>query len=294
MYNVRNHALCVTLLVVCHTFTFAQPIDLSPLLPAPDTSTQAIREALQSGQVWRASALLASLDPSNRYLWEGILAITQNDAHKAIRSLRKADNPKALGVAYYLAGQHLLFRDQMLEAIRRDPTDFGPYYYLGRHYDSDVDNAAEAVRWLRLSLQRKGDYAVAHSYLGNCLERLGRITEAEAAFHASAEIAESQLGLARLRFTAGDASSALAFIEKAIAFEPRNVRALKLAARIYGALSRPNDVVRALEFAAAGAPRDASIRYQLARAYKTIGDQTKSTAAMQEFQRLRSIYGANQ
>jgi tetratricopeptide (TPR) repeat protein len=175
MYNVRNHALCVTLLVVCHTFTFAQPIDLSPLLPAPDTSTQAIREALQSGQVWRASALLASLDPSNRYLWEGILAITQNDAHKAIRSLRKADNPKALGVAYYLAGQHLLFRDKMLEAIRRDPTDFGPYYYLGRHYDSDVDNAAEAVRWLRLSLQRKGDYAVAHSYLGNCLERLGRI-----------------------------------------------------------------------------------------------------------------------
>ena len=263
-------------------------------MPAPDTSTQAIREAIQSGQVSRASALLASLDPSNRHLWEGILAITQNDAHKAIRWLRKADNPKALGVAYYLAGQHLLFRDQMLEAIRRDPTDFGPYYYLGRHYDSDVDNAAEAVRWLRLSLQQKGDYAVAHSYLGNCLERLGRITEAEAAYHASAEIAQSQLGLARLRLAAGDASSALAFIEKAIAFEPRNVRALKLAARIYGTLSRPNDVVRVLEFAAAGAPRDASIRYQLARAYKTLGDQTKSTAAMQEFQRLRSIYGANQ
>ncbi len=294
MYNVRNHALCVTLLVVCHTTAFAQPSDLSPLLPAPDTSTQAIRQAIQSGHVSRASALLASLDSPNRNLWQGILAITQNDAHGAIRSLRKADNPKALGVAYYLAGQHLLFRDQMLEAIRRDPADFGPYYYLGRHYDSDVDNAAEAVRWLRLSLERKPDYAAARSYLGNCLERLGRNTEAEAEYNSSPETAQSQLGLARLRLTAGDASSALALIEKAIALEPRDVRALKLAARIYDALGRLKDVVRALELAAVAAPRDASVRYQLARAYKTVGDQTQSTAAMQEFQRLRSIYGANQ
>ena len=175
MYNARNHARCITLLVVCHTIAFAQPTDLSPLLPAADTSTHAIRQAIQSGQISRAASLIATLDPLTRNLWQGILAITQNDAHRAIRSLRKADDPKALGVAYYLAGQHILFREQMAEAIRRDPADFGPYYYLGRHYDSDVDNADEAVRWFRLALERNEGYAAARSYLGNCLERLGRI-----------------------------------------------------------------------------------------------------------------------
>lgn len=237
--------------------------------------------------------MIVSLDSARRDLWKGILAITQNDAHAAIRSLRKADNPKALGVAYYLAGQHLLFRDQMMEAIRRDPADFGPYYYLGRHYDSDVDNAEEAAKWLRLSLERKEDYAPARSYLGNCLERLGRITEAEAAYNASPGMAESQSGLARLRLAGGEAASALVFVEKAIALDPADARALKLAARIYTRLDRLKDVVRVLELAVRVAPRDASVRYQLSRAYRTVGDQTRSTAAMVEYERLRSIYGTN-
>lgn len=292
MYIVRNHARCVTLLVVCHTIALAQSSDLSPLWPSTDESTFAIRQAIQSGQTSRAIALLKPLDAPNRNLWQGILSITQNDANGAIRSLRKADSPKALGVAYYLAGQHILFRRQMEEAIRRDPSDFGPYYYLGRHYDSDVDNTEEAVKWLRLALQRKEDYASALSYLGNCLERLGKIEEAEAAYKASPAMAQSQLGLARLHLTAGDTAAAVSFIEKAISLDSRDVRSLKLAARIYSELNRPRDAVRALESAATVAPRDASIQYQLARAYKSAGeDAAKSAAAMQEFERLRAIYG---
>ena len=249
----------------------SEPI-VASCLPQADTPTGAIRQAIQSGQISRAAALLTSLDPPTRNLWQGILAITQNDATGAIRSLRKADYPKALGVAYYLAGQHILFREQMAEAIRRDPTDFGPYYYLGRHYDSDVDNAGEAVRWLRLALERNKGYATARSHLGNCLERLGRTAEAEAAYNASLTVAQSHVGLARLRLTEGDAPSALTFIQKAIALDSRDVTALKLAARIYGTLDRPQDAVRALESAATLAPRDASIRYQLARIYQSIGD----------------------
>src|SRR5436190_11365479 len=114
MYRAMNQTRCITLLVVCHTIALTQVTDLSPLLPPvlpqADAPTGAIRQAIQSGQISRAAALLTSLDPPTRNLWEGILAITQNDATGAIRSLRKADNPKALGVAYYLAGQHILFR----------------------------------------------------------------------------------------------------------------------------------------------------------------------------------------
>jgi anaphase-promoting complex subunit 3 len=220
-------------------------------------------------------------------------AVTLTEANRAIRALRKTDDPKALGLAYYAAGQHILFRQKMDEAIRRDAADFAPYYYLGRHYDSDVDNADEAIRWLRLALERNPTYSLARSHLGNCLERLGKTAEAEAAYNASLNVPLSLIGLARLRLAADDTASALVFVQKAIALDARDVMALKLAARIYGMLDRPQEAVQALESAALQAPRDASIPYQLARFYKSIGDAAKSANALREFERLRTIYGIN-
>jgi tetratricopeptide (TPR) repeat protein len=270
---------------------FAQTFDLSPLLPAPTPATEAIREAVISGEVTGAAHLAESLDPETWELWRAILAIVGNDSTTAIRALRHAGQPKALGVAYYLVRQYLLFRDQMAEAIRRDPADFGPYYYLGRHYDSDLDDAEQAARWFREALNRNPNYARARSHLGSCLERLGRTEEAEAAYRASASLPPSQLGLARLMLAAGDSASALSFVEKALASDPRDSAALKLAARLYTKLNRPRDAARALESAAALAPRDASTQYQLYRAWQSLGNATKAAAAFREFERLRAVYG---
>jgi tetratricopeptide (TPR) repeat protein len=270
---------------------FAQTFDLTPLLPAPTPATEEIREAVMTGEATRAAHLAESLDPETRKLWGAILAIVGNDPTTAIRALRHAGQPKALGVAYYLARQYLLFRDQMAEAIRRDPADFGPYYYLGRHYDSDFDDAEQAARWFREALNRNPSYARTRSYLGNCLERLGRTEEAEVAYRASATLPSSQLGLARLMLAAGDSASALSFVEKALAGDPADSAAFKLAARVYTKLNRPRDAARALESAAALAPRDASTQYQLYRAWQSLGNATKASAALREFERLRAVYG---
>jgi tetratricopeptide (TPR) repeat protein len=156
-----------------------------------------------------------------------------------------------------------------------------------------VDNAEEAVRWLRLALQRNEANANIRSHLGSCLERLGNTADAEAAYNASLTVALSQVGLARLRLAAGDARAALTYVEKATAMDPRDVQAFRLAARVYSALNRPRDAIRALEAAAGLAPRDASIRYQLARGYQAVGDTTKYTRALNEFERLRAIYGVS-
>ena len=238
-----------------------------------------------------AITLAESLDPENRNLWRGILAIVRNDPRSAIRALRHAGQPKVLGVAYYLERQYLLFRDQMTEAIRRDSADFGPYYYLGRHYDSDVDDTEQASRWYRESLQRNPGYARARSHLGNCFERLGRTEEAKAAYEASAAVPLSQVGLGRLMLAAGQPASALPFAEKALALDPRDPTALKLSARIYSELNCPADAARALERAAASAPRDASTQYQLYRAWQLLGNETKAAAALRQFERLRAVYG---
>ena len=111
-------------------------------------------------------------------------------------------------------------------------------------------------------------------------------------YNASPGVAQSQVGLARLRLAAGDARSALTFIRKAIELDSRDVSALKLAARIYGTLDRPREAVGALESAAVLAPRDASIRYQLARAYQSVGDTVRSPVPhCASLNALRAIYG---
>jgi tetratricopeptide (TPR) repeat protein len=270
---------------------FAEAPDLTPLLPAPTPDTQAIREALLAGDVKGAARLVESLDPRARLIWRGILAILGNDSPAAIRALRHADEPKLLGVAYYLARQYLLFRDQMVEAIRRNPDDFGPYYYLGRYYSSDLDNAEEAERWLREAVRRNPSFQRARAHLGNCLELLGRTDEAEAEYRASVSMPLSQLGLARLRLGAGDAAGALALVNKAQAGDPLNAAAPKLAARVYSALNRPQDSIHSLETAAALDSRDASTQYQLYRAYQSLADPVKAASALREFERLRAVYG---
>lgn len=291
MNSVAGKSRHITLILVWSGVAAAQTLDFSPLLPHATPATQPVIDALLLGDVPKASTLVDRLDPPSRDLWRGILAIASNESTVAIRLLRRANSPKALGVAYYLARQHILFRQEMAEAIRRDPTDFGPYYYLGRHYYDDVDNPEEAVNWFRQALERNRSHARSRSYFGACLERLGRSAEAEAAYQASAAIAESQIGLARLRFSSGDATSALKYAQKAIALDSRSVQAHKLVARVYFSLERPEDAVRALESAATLAPRDAAIQYQLYRAWQSMGEAPKAETALKEFERLRAIYG---
>jgi len=289
MHRLARHTILLMLLVVCHTGAAAQTQDLSPLLPAETGGNTAIRQAVISGDLARADSLAAGLP--ERELWRGILAIVHDDTTAAIRILRKSNAPKALGVAYYMVRQHVLFRGQMAEAIRVDPSDFGPYYYLGRHYDTDAADPEAAARWFRLALERNPGHSRSRAYLGGCLERLGQTEAAAAAFAATPQLAQSQLGLARLRLAGGDAAGALPFAEKAMRLDAKNAAAAKLAARLYAGLQRPRDAVRVLEKAAALAPADATVHYQLFRLYQSEGQPQKAAAARSEFQRLQAIYG---
>lgn len=270
----------------------AQQRDLIPLLPAGIREERPIRDALLSGNVTRARSLVESLDSPRRMLWKGILAITQDEPTLAIRALRTVDHPKILGVAYYLAHQHLLFRDQMKRAIEQDPADFGSYYYLGRHYDSDVDDLEEAMRLYRLALKKNPQFSGIRAYLGNCLERRGRLQEAEAEYLASPNVALSLIGLARLRLSTDNLAAAREFIDRAIALDPRDASALKVQSRIYARAGRLHDAAEVLERAIALDSRDASLRYQLGYTYRLLGDSTRAAAAFHEYEHLQKIYGS--
>jgi protein O-GlcNAc transferase len=261
------------------------------LLPPPAAATEAVRQAVLAADLPRAASLAAALPAADRPVWLGLLAILRREAPAAIRLLRPANQPKLLGVAYYLAGQHLLFRDQMHEAIRRDPLDFGPYYYLGRHYDTDSSDAQTAAGWFRRALERHPGHARSRSYLGFCLERLAQPEAAAAAYTATPSLLNSQLGLARLRLAAGQPAEALPYATRAIAIDPADPAAPKLAARIYTDLGRRPEAVAALETAARLAPADATIRYQLFRLYQANAETQKAATARAAFERLVRIYG---
>jgi tetratricopeptide (TPR) repeat protein len=289
MHNALTAAI---LLGLVHLAGLAEPPDLTPLLPPATASNGKVIEALQSGEVSRAATLIESLAPAEQALWRGILAIVRNDATTAIRTLRHTRNPKALGVAYYVARQYLLFRDEMSEAIRGDPRDFGPYYFLGRHYDSDLDNCEEAVRWFRQALDRNPAYSRIQAYLGGCLERLGHSVEAGQAYRASLSLPLSQLGLARLKSAAGQNTEALELAERALAAEPLNAAGQRLAARLYETEGRAPEAIRALEAAAKAAPYDASVQYALYRLHRSSGDEAKAAQSLREYERLRQVYGS--
>src|SRR3954453_22281895 len=110
--SVVGRSRSITLVLVWNALAAAQTLDLSPLLPNPSAATRPVIDALLAGNVPGASALVQHLDPSSRDLWRGIMAIAANAPTGAIRLLRRVGNPKALGVAYYLARQHLLFPQQ--------------------------------------------------------------------------------------------------------------------------------------------------------------------------------------
>jgi tetratricopeptide (TPR) repeat protein len=284
--------LLVWLTVVSCAALWAQRTDLIPLLPPETREERPIRDALLSGNITRAQLLVESLDPPRRPLWKGILAITRDEPTLAIRALRMVDHPKTLGVAYYLAHQHLLFRDQMKRAIEQDAADFGSYYYLGRHYDSDVDDLEEAVRLYRLALEKNPQFSATRAYLGNCLERMGRLQEAEAEYLASLNIALSLIGLARLRLSTDNLAAAHEFIDRAVALDARDASALKWQSRIYVRSGRLRDAAQSLERAIALDPRDASLRYQLGYTYRLLGESTRASGAFHEHERLQKIYGS--
>ena len=275
----------------------AEAPDLTPLLPARSVVNAAVVEALQAGDVARAARLTGELaDTEEQRLWRGILAILGNDPVTAIRILRsggvRQPHAKALGVAYYLARQYLLFRDQMADAIRMDPADFGPYYFLGRHSDTELDQCEEALRWFGEALARNPAYARAQAHRGSCLERLGRGAEAEQAYRGSAGLPLSMLGLARLKQAAGETKEALGWVEKALAAEPGDAVGLRLAARLYESLGRSSEAIAALKRAVIAAPNEAALHYQLHRLYRSGGNAARAKAELQEFERVRAIYGA--
>lgn len=213
-------------------------------------------------------------------------------SYAGIRRLRALDRQGRLtsagrlelGLAYYTAGQHLLFRRMMDEVIAADPAGASAYFFLGRHYASDVSDYAKASQYFRAAVERRVT-AEHQSYLAHSIEMLGDKEQALALYRKAAALDRCDTvalaGLARLN------AIDTARIE---ACKPSHPVVLRELAKMLSARGRHAEAARYLERVLAQEPA-ASNAYQLHRAWRAAGDEAKARISLEEFRRLSAIYG---
>ncbi len=287
------------------------------LLPPPerDHSGRAagIRKAVAEDNLSAAldkATELSRREPHNFEgpLWEGVLYLQQKDFYSAVRALRRAEALSAnvwvlklLAAAYYGAHQRRLFLLKINEALRLQPDDFAPYYYLGRYYDSDLGDFRRAAEYFREAIARNPGHFRSYYYLGYCHEVNQEAEKAERLYRQAIDLAEREHtgfampyeGLARLRLAANKPEQAVAFAKRAIELDPANAAGHKLLAKSYSGLRREAEAAAEWEESTRLDPTDASSCYRLYRAYVTLGNTEKAKAVLEQYKKIAAQYGTN-
>jgi tetratricopeptide (TPR) repeat protein len=236
------------------------------------------------------------LKQDNPY-WTSVAWLIRGESAKAIRLLRRLENlpaRKVLAVAYYMERQHRLFEKIMLEVAHDAPSDFGAQYYLGRFYDTEIDNCARAIPFFEGSLANNPKFPRTHYYLGFCLERSGDLPSAETHYARATELdpsyAQPWLGMARIQLAREQMEAAQFSARRASELDATDKEAWKLLAKTLRR-SNPNAAAAALENAGALDQTDASIRYQLYQIYRELKQPQKAASALASYETVRSVYG---
>lgn len=217
----------------------------------------------------------------------------------AIRDLRRAaDAPhtrKTLAVAYYAERQFTLFEQMMRSVVAETPDDFAPYYYLGRHYDTDHRDFGTAASYFEDAARRNRAHAPSYYYLGFSREQLGEFELSAKAYERARSLRPDYvlpwIGLARLWLTAAETDEAVALAKEAARLAPSDAAAHKVLARALAAVGAKGEAVAVWERVAELDPTDASAFYHLYRAYLESGHEAKARLARTAFDELRRVYG---
>lgn len=290
--------------------------DLKRLLPpvSADHSPRVaqIRQAFRSRDLsfmrQKADELIEQEPASfEGYFWRGFVELQQRNHYDAVRFLRRAEaldaNPsvlKLLAVSYYFLDQFQLFTLTMKEAMRKQPPDSGPHYYLGRYYSStDAPDFARAADHFREALKREPNDSAAYYYLGFCHEAERKLEDAEGEYLRSIELAEAagekfalpRQGMARLRLLEGKLTDALELGTQAAELAPNDAESHIVLAKVYAAQGRAVEATREWERAAVLGRTDPMPYYHLYRTYSTLGDKEKADQALRKYEMLVRIYG---
>jgi tetratricopeptide (TPR) repeat protein len=251
------------------------------------------------GQTFEDGLRPTASTPFQEKYASGYAKLRQGNFPGAIRDLRAAPDAlhvrKTLAAAYYAERQYRLFEEMMRQVISEAPEDFAPYYYLGRHYDTDLRDFRKAASFFESAAERNRAHAPSYYYLGFCLEQLGELERSAKAYEQARTLRRDYalpwIGLARLRLTAGEADLALPLAREAVRLSPADAAANKLLARALAAAGKNEEAAEAWKRVADLDTTDAAAVYHLYRDYLAAGDKAKAEQARLAFEELRRIYG---
>jgi tetratricopeptide (TPR) repeat protein len=270
-----------------------------------------IRVSLASGDLAGAqneSGEIIRQEPANfeGYFWRGFLELQRENGYDAVRFLRRAEALEAnsyvlklLAVAYYTVRQFRLFTLKMNEAMRKQPEDFAPYYYLGRYYASEeVTDWDKAAEYFQRAIRCNPKHFHSYYYLGYCYEVKRELAPAERQYRQAMEFAEAagtefappQQGMARLRLLENRPADALQFAKRAVELAPNDAGGHEVLARTYAALGRGAEAIPEWEHAATLDPTDASPYYHLYRIYSEMGNEEQAKSAYAKFKKISARY----
>jgi tetratricopeptide (TPR) repeat protein len=292
--------------------------DLKGLLPPVSADHSAmvahIRGALQSKDFSGMGRKIDELIDQERtnpegYFWKGFLELQRRDNYNAVRFLRRAEALdaschvlKLLALSYYFLDQFQLFIGAMEEAMRKETSDFAPYYYLGRFYaSSEAPDFSRAAGYFHEVLKRNPNHYASHYYLGYCYETERKFKDAEQEYRRSIELAEGAgnkyglpyQGMARLRLLENRPAEARQFATQAVELAANDAESHLILAKAYAALGRAAQAAPEWERATLLDPTNAAPYYHLYRTYSALGNKEEASRALKKYNSLIAIYGSN-
>ena len=309
--------LCLSLFLFESILTSATlENDVTGLLPPTSADRSAmvaqIRQAFQARDLslmGKKADELISQEPANfeGFFWQGFLALQRRDNDNAVRFLRRAEALdanvhvlKLLALSYYFLDQFRLFIQTTEEAMRKQPSDFAPYYYLGRYYASkDAPDLSRAAGYFQQALKRNPNHHASHYYLGYWHETAREFKDAEQEYRRSMELAQvagkkyalPYQGMARLRLLENRPAEARPFASQAVELAANDAENHVVLAKVYTALGSIVEAAPEWERAAFLDPTDPVPHYHLYRTYSTLGNKEEAQQALGKYNALIAIYG---
>lgn len=278
--------------------------------PAISESEKQVEGLIHQKHWAEAGELVGELiqkDPTNPrwQFWQGMVRFEGNDPINAIAAFRSAERlgldteglHKALGLTYYVIHQYILFEQQMDKAIKMDPNDYEPVYYLGRYYETTRNNFSRARDFFDRAVALNPNDTKSTFNRGYCLEMMGRLDDARTSYEKAIQLVELNheryswpyQGMARLLLTS-DPEQALHFAEKAVNLEPNLDSNHLMLAKVEERMQKIPEAISELQIVTRLNPNSAPPHYALARLYKRIGNPQAEHAQIDEFNKLNSIY----
>lgn len=236
----------------------------------------------------------------------GVTLFQLTDSIGAVRSFRRAEKlgfgtlslHKSLGIAYYSLQQYKLFSAQMEKALAINQDDYETYYYLGRYYESVVNNFPLALHYFDRSINSKPNFEKSVYYRGYCYEMLGQRTEALENYEMAAQLAEKSAApfswpsqsLGRLLMDS-QPEKAFTLALRAVAIEPELESNYLLLAKMYERKNDLNQSLAELRKAMQLNPTATATRYLIFRLLNRLGKREEAKNELLILQKLKSTYG---